>query len=82
MKVLITGTAGFIGFHLAERLLKEGHSVVGVDQINSYYDVNLKKDRLAFSGISWNDKLEEGVRSSKQENYVFYKASLALVSNH
>ncbi len=76
MKILITGSAGFIGFHLAERLLSDGHSVVGVDQVNSYYDVNLKKDRLAFSGISWNDKLEEGVRSTKYENYIFYRASL------
>ena len=40
-KVLITGTAGFIGFHLAERLLHEGHTVVGVDQVNDYYDINL-----------------------------------------
>jgi UDP-glucuronate 4-epimerase len=76
MKILITGTAGFIGFHLAEWLLKEGHSVVGVDQVNSYYDINLKKDRLAFSGINWNNELEDGVRSSKYENYIFYKASL------
>ena len=76
MKILITGTAGFIGFHLADRLLNEGHSVVGIDQVNSYYDINLKKDRLAFSGISWNDKLEEGVRSTKHKSYIFYKASL------
>ena len=76
MKILITGTAGFIGFHLAERLMSDGHSVVGVDQVNSYYDVNLKKVRLAFSGITWNNELEEGVRSSKYENYIFYKASL------
>jgi len=76
LKILITGTAGFIGFHLAEQLLSDGHSVVGVDQVNSYYDVNLKKDRLAFSGITWNNKLEEGVGSTKYENYIFYKASL------
>ena len=76
MKILITGTAGFIGFHLAERLLKEGHSIVGIDQVNSYYDVNLKKDRLAFSGIIWNEALEKGVRSTKHLNYIFYKCSL------
>jgi len=46
MKVLITGVAGFIGFNLANRLLKEGHSVCGIDNLNDYYDVNLKKDRL------------------------------------
>jgi UDP-glucuronate 4-epimerase len=43
---LITGTAGFIGFHLTMRLLREGARVVGVDNLNEYYDVNLKKDRL------------------------------------
>ena len=76
MKILITGTAGFIGFHLAEQLLHEGHTVIGIDQVNDYYDVNLKKDRLAFSGIPWNDNLPQGVRSSKHEQYIFYKASL------
>src|SRR6056297_3876001 len=44
--VLVTGVAGFIGFHLAYRLLKDGYSVVGIDNLNPYYDVNLKKDRL------------------------------------
>ncbi|WP_448384491.1 NAD-dependent epimerase [Desulfosoma sp.] len=44
--VLVTGTAGFIGFHLALRLLKEGFAVVGVDNVNDYYDVRIKWDRL------------------------------------
>ena len=44
--VLITGCAGFIGFHLAKRLLKEGNSVVGLDNLNPYYDVSLKEKRL------------------------------------
>lgn len=47
MKVLVTGVAGFIGFHLAQRLLAEGIQVYGIDNLNDYYDVNLKKDRLA-----------------------------------
>ena len=47
MHVLVTGAAGFIGYHLSRRLLVEGHSVVGVDNCNDYYDVQLKKDRLA-----------------------------------
>jgi len=45
-RVLVTGAAGFIGFHLAHRLLKEGYSVVGIDNLTPYYDVNLKKARL------------------------------------
>ena len=47
MKYLVTGTAGFIGLHLAERLLTEGHEVVGIDNLNDYYDVELKHARLA-----------------------------------
>ena len=47
MHVLVTGAAGFIGYHLSRRLLADGHSVVGVDNCNDYYDVQLKKDRLA-----------------------------------
>ena len=47
LKMLVTGVAGFIGFHLTKRLCDEGHYVVGVDNLNDYYDVQLKKDRLA-----------------------------------
>ena len=46
MKYLVTGAAGFIGFHLCEKLLEEKYTVLGVDNINNYYDVKLKKDRL------------------------------------
>ena len=46
MKILVTGAAGFIGFHLCEKLLEEKYTVLGVDNINNYYDVKLKKDRL------------------------------------
>ena len=45
MQFLITGTAGFIGFHLARRLLEDGHQVVGVDNFSDYYDINLKESR-------------------------------------
>jgi UDP-glucuronate 4-epimerase len=47
MKVLVTGTAGFIGSHVAQRLLERGDEVVGLDNLNDYYDVTLKKARLA-----------------------------------
>lgn len=47
MKVLVTGTAGFIGMHTAEKLLLRGDTVIGLDNMNAYYDVNLKKARLA-----------------------------------
>ena len=47
MKILITGAAGFIGFHVAERLLTQGHAVVGLDNLNDYYEVSLKQARLA-----------------------------------
>ena len=46
MKILVTGAAGFIGMHVAQRLLDSGHSVVGVDNLSPYYDVRLKRDRL------------------------------------
>ena len=47
MKVLVTGAAGFIGFHLTQRLLGRGDSVVGIDNLNDYYPVVLKRARLA-----------------------------------
>lgn len=47
MKYLVTGAAGFIGFYVSQRLLAAGHSVIGIDNLNDYYDVNLKLARLA-----------------------------------
>ena len=52
MKILVTGAAGFIGYHLCEQLIKLGHDVVGLDNLNDYYDVNLKLARLKELGIS------------------------------
>ena len=46
MKILVTGSAGFIGFHLVKKLLLNGHDVVGIDSLNSYYDIKLKNLRL------------------------------------
>jgi Nucleoside-diphosphate-sugar epimerases len=77
MKILVTGTAGFIGFHLAKRLLADNHTVVGFDSINDYYDVNLKFARLAETGIS-QDKIEYGklLKSTVFEKYCFVKGNL------
>jgi UDP-glucuronate 4-epimerase len=74
-KVLVTGTAGFIGFHLAERLIKEGYEVVGLDIINDYYDVNLKLNRLKEHGVT--PEFKTVVHSIKYPNYRFLQMDLA-----
>lgn len=76
-KVLITGAAGFIGFHLAKRLLEEGYTVVGLDNINAYYDVGLKFGRLAQTGIP-REKIRHRrfVRSEHYPGYRFIKLDL------
>ena len=77
MKILITGTAGFIGFHLAKRLISEGYEITGLDNINDYYDVRLKYARLKETGIL-KEKIEYGkfVQSSVYKNYRFIKLNL------
>jgi UDP-glucuronate 4-epimerase len=77
MKILITGTAGFIGFHLANRMIAEGEEVVGLDSMNDYYDPNLKFDRLAFAGIPREDVGYNAlVRSTLHPNYSFIQLKL------
>ena len=51
MKILVTGTAGFIGYHTTVKLLNQGNTVIGLDVINDYYDINLKYTRLANLGF-------------------------------
>ena len=77
MKILVTGTAGFIGFYLAKRLLEDGHEVVGLDSINDYYDVGLKYDRLRETGIG-ESAIEYGkeVKSDTYPAYRFVKLDL------
>jgi len=62
-KILITGAAGFIGFHLSKKLLEHGATVIGFDNLNDYYDPNLKLDRLEIL--------------KKHENFIFIKGDLA-----
>ena len=76
-KILVTGTAGFIGFHLTKRLLHEGWSVTGIDNINNYYDPGIKYDRLAASGIdSSAADFEKVVVSSEHPEYRFSRMNL------
>ncbi|WP_321346374.1 NAD-dependent epimerase [uncultured Draconibacterium sp.] len=77
MKILVTGTAGFIGFHLANKLLEQGVEVVGIDNINDYYSTELKYARLAEASISreaetWHKK----VVSTKNPAYSFVRMNL------
>ncbi|MGP1485130.1 MAG: NAD-dependent epimerase [Campylobacter sp.] len=78
MKILITGAAGFIGFHLANALAARGDEIVGLDIINDYYDVNLKFARLKEAGFDINEiELNKLIISKKSENLKFIKADLA-----
>ncbi|MDR2535756.1 MAG: NAD-dependent epimerase/dehydratase family protein [Treponema sp.] len=82
MKLLITGTAGFIGYHLTKRLAAEAHDIVGFDNINDYYDVELKYGRLSALGItvsdiSQNTARSASLRSTLYPNVRFVKADLS-----
>ncbi len=75
MKILVTGAAGFIGFHLAKRLIERGDEVIGLDNINNYYDVNLKYARLKETGIE-DIEYAKLIESKKYPNYKFIKLNL------
>lgn len=62
-KILVTGNAGFIGFHLSKKLLEKGYKIIGLDNVNDYYDVGIKKDRLKI------------LKNSK--NFIFFKVNLS-----
>lgn len=77
MKILVTGAAGFIGYHVAKKLSAQGFKVVGLDNINDYYDVRLKFARLADSGIR-KEKIKAGelAQSDMFSNYRFIQLDL------
>ena len=81
MNILVTGTAGFIGFHLTKKLIDNGHNVYGLDQINDYYDVNIKYDRLKLLGFKKHE-IEDNIliKSNKYNNLKFIRASLEDIS--
>jgi len=76
-RVLVTGVLGFIGYHLTEKLLAEGYKVVGIDVINSYYDIRLKYAKLPLLGIDasqiWPNVM---YKSSKHPNFKFSKVDI------
>jgi UDP-glucuronate 4-epimerase len=76
-KILVTGAAGFIGFHVSKNLLKRGHEVIGLDNINGYYDINLKYARLNELGIN-RDEIVENVLlgSAKYDQFSFVKQDI------
>ncbi len=76
MKILITGTAGFIGYHTVNKLAEKNFEIVGLDNLNDYYEVSLKFGRLRASGVV--DDIEYGkyVKSEKFDNYKFIKLNL------
>ena len=76
-KVLVTGAAGFIGYHLASSLVNSGTTVVGLDNMDPYYDVNLKLGRLEKLGVSPKEKgLQRLVLSMKYPGFRFMQADI------
>ena len=84
MNILVTGAAGFIGYHLCKKLIKNGISVVGVDDFNSYYDPNLKynrKENLLSVAQKLNVKFEiidSKIEDESSMRYIFQKSNLKL----
>ncbi len=68
MKVLVTGCAGFIGFHVCKKLLERGDTVIGLDNVNRYYDTDLKKNRL---------KLLKKISEKRKNQYTFFRIDIS-----
>ena len=65
--IIVTGSAGFIGFHLSKKLIENGHEVIGIDNLNDYYDLNLKLDRV---------EVLEKISKQKEVDFTLIKLSL------
>ena len=77
-KILVTGTAGFIGYHLTKRLTLDGNEVVGLDVVNEYYDVKLKHARLVDLGFNLHDiRMSEMAVSHSHPQLRFIQMDLA-----
>jgi UDP-glucuronate 4-epimerase len=77
VKILLTGAAGFIGFHAARALLNRGDEVIGLDNTNDYYDINLKYERLDLLGIHKTDVVQNKITvSCKYKNFYFIRANV------
>ena len=68
MKILVTGNAGFIGFHICKKLLERGDTVVGLDNLNPYYDIDLKRSRL---------KILKKIAAKRKKKYFFFKIDIS-----
>ena len=79
--ILVTGSAGFIGYHLSKRLLDEGYSVIGIDNLNDYYDPQLKKDRLAQLTNDNFTFIKSDIENSSVINEVFNEYKPKIVIN-
>lgn len=74
MRILVTGMAGFIGYHLTKRLISEGYDIVGIDNINSYYDQSLKLNRL--KDLGFEEEIKSGINRNSNNTATFYKEDL------
>ena len=70
MNILITGAAGFIGFHTSNLLMKSGHKIIGIDSLNNYYSVNLKKKRISILQKNWPKQFKFIKNNLNNEKYI------------